>query len=253
MADRRRPRLLSRRGAHAPAPPANGHGTGVPDNAYRARLDLASADDSFPFLADVVYWAWWEGPDPVPPDVARIALSGITHRAETVSSAHRLTARARLHSELARALTHWQPVGDSPVRARGYCLSVDADPDLLAAVEEHERTIRQELAASWHEQYRARQEERTRSLLLDPLRATARWLHDNPDRTLEAVTVAEHFLRLRGVLSPEERAESPGALVDELLAVADAEVRVRVLHALRQCFQAYGRDDLVRRLPSPDE
>lgn len=216
----------------------------------RSTFELASADDAMRFTADVVFWPWWGGNDKAPESLWDVARSGIIRRAEEVSTQYRLTATERVRSELNAALLPWQPVGESHVHARGVCMAVTADPELVEAVAEHERSQSQQLVLSWTEQRRRKQREQLCSLLLDPLQATAWWLLDNPNGIGEVVTVARMFRETESILGPAERSQSAGTLVDELLERLDNAVRERAVETLQKFFVGYEREDLAARLSS---
>ncbi|EIE98454.1 hypothetical protein SacglDRAFT_01534 [Saccharomonospora glauca K62] len=218
-------------------------------------IQLASVDDSLYFTAEIAFWAWWNGGGRMPDreSVWDIARSGITRRAEEVSTRHRLTATERVRAELNEALLAWKPVGGSYVRARGRCLAVTADPELVEAVAAHERSKSQQLMISWSEQRRQQQREQMSSLLLDPLRATAWWLLNNQEKATEVKEVATTFLELQGMLKPAARTESAGKLVDEFLDTKDAAIKVHFLHTLKKCFLGYDREDLATRLSALEE
>ncbi|WP_037295651.1 hypothetical protein [Saccharomonospora azurea] len=220
---------------------------------YRATLQLASADNSLYFSADIVLWAWWSVRDKIPESLWDIARSGITHRAEEVSTRYRLTAAERVRAELNTALASWRPVGQSQVHARGHCVSVGADPELMAAVAEHEQSLQQQVVMSWSEQRLQRQREQMCSLLLDPLQATAWWLLSNQDKAGDVLAVATTFQELQRILAPAKQSESAGKLVDELLATKDGAVKARAVHTLKKFLLSYERQDLADQLQVFDE
>lgn len=225
----------------------------VNPQAARATCELASADEAMPFTAHFVFWPWWGGSDRAPESLWDVARSGIIRRAEKVSTQYRLTATERVRSELNAALLPWQPVGESHVHARGVCVSVTADPELVEAVAVHEKGQRLRLVTSWTEQRRRQQREQLCSLLLDPLQATAWWLLENPDKSDELVSVAQMFREVQSILTPPERSQSAGTLLDELLETKDDAVRVRVIMTLRKFFLSYEREDLAARLSALEE
>jgi hypothetical protein len=219
----------------------------------QAAYQLPSADNNLHFVADLGVLAWWGGKGEAPESLWDIARSGIVRRAEKISSQYRLTAADRVRAEINAALITWQPVGQSHVHARGQCVSVTADPDLVAAVADDERNKAQQLVVSWSEQRRRQQREHMCSLLLDPLQATAWWLLDNPGRANEVVSVAETFLKVQSILAPAARDATAGRLVDELLDSKDDAVRVHFVESLRRLFMGYEREDLAARLPAFDD
>lgn len=214
----------------------------------RATLQLASADGCLYFSADIAFWAWWGGGDETSASLWDIARSGITDRAEAVSTRHRLTATERVRAELNTALVSWKPVGHTPAQARGHCVSVQADPELLAAVAEHEQSVRQQVVISWNEQRIKQRREQMCSLLLDPLQATAWWLQDNQDKVGDVLTVAKTFQELQEVVKPAAESASAGKLIDDLLDTKDKAVKAHAVHTLRKFFLAYEREDLAAQL-----
>lgn len=211
-------------------------------------VSLPSIDEPLHFNATISFEARWGGNAPAPPSLHDIAWTGIVHRAEEISRLRALTAAERLRAELNAALLAWRGVGGTDVYARGQCSSVEADADLATAVAEREKAQCQQAVLSWRSHERWHQEERMRSLLLDPLRATASWFLDNQDKPEHVVEVARTFRELRVVLAPEERADSAGQLLDDLLGSTDEAVRFRVVSKLRNAFVQYDREDLAARL-----
>ncbi|MBE9375369.1 hypothetical protein IQ251_13025 [Saccharopolyspora sp. HNM0983] len=214
---------------------------------HTATLDLPSADPTLPFATTVTVFAWCGSAD-AEPSASDIALAGIARRAEPVAARHRLTASERVRAELNTALLHWEPVSDSRVQARAQCTVVDVDPDLVTAVREREQAERRNAVLSWNDQRREQQQQDMCSLIRDPLRATAWWLLDHHDEPEQAVPVAQKFRELRDILVTEERADSPGTLVDDLLATDDGAIRDYLLTRLRGVFGHYRRSDLTDRL-----
>ena len=234
---------------------ANGDtGIGWPRNGQSlVTLKLVSADEALHFNANISFWARWVGPEAAPPALLDVAKTGILHRAENVSSRHRLTAAERLKGELNTALLNWETVASSSVQARGYCVSIEVVPELLAIVEEHQESVRQRIVLSSQDLRRRHQQDEMISLILDPLRATASWLRDNQDKPEAAVKVAQNFQELRDSLVAEIQPDSAGKLVDEFLTEADDAVRSRTARLLRNFFHKHERGDLAARLPSFDE
>lgn len=228
----------------------------VNQEPLRGALQLASADNFLYFTADIAFWVHCGSSDKVP-DIESmwdIARTGITHRAEEVSTQYRLIATERVRAELNVVLGPWRPVGQSPVQARGRCFSVTADPELVAAVAEHERSKSQQLVISWDEQRRQQQRRQMCSLLLDPLQATAWWLLDNPDKVSEVLEVAKTFQEVQNILEPATTpSESAGKLVDELLTTKDEALRAGAIHTLKKFFLSYGREDLAAQLQVFDD
>ncbi|MCX2729484.1 hypothetical protein OOZ19_04480 [Saccharopolyspora sp. NFXS83] len=228
--------------------------TGWPhDSRSDTSQALPSADGHMHFHAKISFWTWWDGTEPSPPALLDIAKAGIIRRAEKVSVRRSITDCDRLRTELNTELMNWEAVAETQVHVRGHCTSVDADPDLIAAVDEHEQAIRRHVVQSWYEERRKQQQNQMCSLILDPLRATAWWLLDNQDKPEEAVTIAQNFQELRNILKPAEQTDTPGKLVDELLIPADEAVRHRVIQFVRNCFQELHRDDLAARLDPVDD
>ncbi|MCP3803476.1 hypothetical protein NLX83_29810 [Allokutzneria sp. A3M-2-11 16] len=174
----------------------------------------------------------------------------MTLRAEKVSKQRSLTQSERLQGELNAALFSWMPIPGVLVRARGHCTSIRTDVQMLTVVEAREEANRRRAALSWHVEQRLREEERARSLLLDPLSATASWFINNQDSPEQAVVITQHFQQLRDILSPKEEPESPETLVDQLLTTADDAVRERLVLLLGNAFSSFGREDLKVRLSS---
>ena len=136
---------------------------------------------------------------------------------------------------------------------RGRCVSVDTDIELVEQIAEFEEWERRRSVLAWQVRQRREQEERMRSLVVDPIGATARWFLDNQDKPRDVVAVAGEFHKLRSLLLPEEPAGSPGALVDDLLDNLSEEThRDHLIRALRKWFTHFGRDDLSARLPGSD-
>ncbi|MEU6132381.1 hypothetical protein ABZ805_24660 [Saccharopolyspora sp. NPDC047091] len=212
-------------------------------------FDLASADESFRFRAELTFWVRWAGSDPHHPAAVDIAAAGVMRRAEQISVRYRITECERLRAELNVELSNWYQVSSTPVYAQGHCLSVDADPEFVAAVQEQEHASRRTAVMGWQEQARARQREQMRSLILDPLRATAWWLSDHQDQPESAVNVAQKFTELRDMLRPEDSLDSPGTVLDEFLTTTDDDaVRMWTIRQLRKVFEQHQRDDLTVRL-----
>ena len=230
---------------------ADGASGGRPhSNRSSVQLRIPSADEALHFGVNVTFSGRWEGAAPAPPTLLEIAEAGIARRAERISVGYRLTASSRVKTELNATLVNWEPVTGTHASAWGHCESIEVDPELLTAVEEHEEAVRRQAVMSWDVERRRQQAEQMSSVILDPLRATAWWMLDNQDKPLEAVEVAQQFQRLRTVLEPEEQPDSAGTLVDQLLATADGAVRNRMMSILRNSFHEYQRDDLAARLDS---
>ncbi|WP_232283673.1 inositol phosphate phosphatase SopB [Saccharomonospora cyanea] len=215
---------------------------------------MPSADEHLFFTAEIVFEACWCGNEAAPAALLDIAREGITRRAREVSRRRTLTASEQVRGELNTALLKWGWVAETPVQARGHCVSVKADPELVEAVAGREQALAQQVALSWRARDRALRIEQMCALLLDPLRATASWFLDHPDNPDELVSIARQFQELRGILEAEQRGESVGGLLDELLAGADEAVRLRLSNVLRKVFSQYGRADLATRLrPGEDD
>ncbi|MEU4746577.1 hypothetical protein AB0G02_39810, partial [Actinosynnema sp. NPDC023658] len=52
----------------------------------------------------------------------------------------------------------------------------------------------------------------------------------------------------RDALAPEDVPDSPGRLVDDVLATPDPAVKTHLAEVLERIFNGYGRDDLSARL-----
>lgn len=215
-------------------------------------LSLASADDRLRFTVSLFVEARWVGADPAPLTLLDIAQHGVARRAEDVACHHSLTSQERLRCALNANLHHWSRVEDTEVAARGRCLSIDTDAELVAAVAAREEATCRQLVSSWVEEQRVLQTERMSALLLDPLRATAAWFLENQDKPEQVVGTAEEFKKLRQILEPEQRSGSAGALLDELLTTMDEPGRLRTLVILRNILVENGRHDLVARVVFPD-
>ncbi|MFB9905513.1 hypothetical protein [Allokutzneria oryzae] len=224
--------------------------TWYPVQSDTYNLSLNSADELLCFQAEVIIEAQWVGAESPPPAMFSMAQAHVAHRADEMSRRRTLTQFERLQGELNAALFSWMPVPGAPVRARGHCVSIQPDEEMLAVVEARERENGRRAALSWQVEQRLRAEEHARSLILDPLRATASWFIDNQDSPEQAVVIAQHFQELRDILSPERQPESPGTLVDEVLTTADDVVRERLVFLLGNAFSSYGREDLRARLTS---
>ncbi|MEV0705143.1 hypothetical protein AB0I53_45515 [Saccharopolyspora sp. NPDC050389] len=192
----------------------------------------------------------WAGAGAAPPSARDIAREGVVRRAEELSRNRRLTECQRLHGELAVALLRWKPVEDTLVSSRAHCISVDAAPELVAAVAAREDSANHQVVLSWQHEQREHQAKRLQSLITDPLRATAWWFAANQDKPAELVQVATEFQQLRTILTHEEEADedSAGHLVDEFLNAVDVADQLYLLQILRKLFGDHGRSDLVERI-----
>ena len=213
-------------------------------------LSLPSVDGRLRFTVTVFVEARWGGADPAPPALLDIAQHGIATRAEQVAGRHSLTAQNRLRYALNADLHRWNRVAGTEVVARGHCVSTDTDPELVAAVAEREEAAGRHLVGSWADEQRVRQTERMTALILDPLRATAAWFMENQDKPGEVVETAKEFKKLHEVLAPDQRLDSPGALLDELLTTIHEPERLRTLMILQKVFRSNDRPDLAARLGS---
>ncbi len=224
-----------------------------PHTCAEVEFTLPSADDRLHFDVSVSVEARWGGVGPLPPSLLDIAREGMARRAEQVSAQRALTASERLRGELNTALFRWERVAATDVHARGRCVSVDVDEELVAAVEMREQAQRRHVAMSWRDQQRRHDREHMCAVLLDPLRATASWFLDNQDKPEQVATIAQSFQEARNVLAPEQQQDSAGKLVDELLGTADEAMRDHLVRTLRKAFAEYGRQDLMTRLETPRE
>ncbi|WP_007025912.1 hypothetical protein [Saccharomonospora iraqiensis] len=221
--------------------------------AVRAELTLPSADDYLRFTVTVRAEARWRGAGQAPPALTDVAAAGLSRRGEVVSREYTLTEARRVRGELNRVLLNWEDVpATGGVQARAVCEEVVADPDLVAAVAERERIAGKATVRSWQREQPGYHFEQECALIRDPLRGTARWMLDNPGRPADAVQVAQQLTALRDLLAPvpEQRPESAGRLVDELLDDSDEACRDRLLRTLEKIFAEYGRPELADRLPS---
>jgi hypothetical protein len=235
-------RHTSKKGEEEPAPEKDEIVT-----SGAVTMSLPSADESLSFKVTFVVEAKCpEGPPT--PALLDIASEGVARRAERLSSRHALTAADRLRGALSMALNGWHHVPGTGVLARGRCTSVDADAELVAAVAAREEADRRWFAASWRDERRAQQAEQMRSRLLDPLRATAWWFLDNQAEPERLEDVARAFEKARTVLAPQDIPDSPGRLVDDMLAAHDPAVRTSLARYLERFFAEYNREDLVTRL-----
>ncbi|MFR9727943.1 hypothetical protein ACL03H_01860 [Saccharopolyspora sp. MS10] len=214
----------------------------------RESFSLPSADGSFRFAAVIAFTVRSGEAEPDDPAVLDLARTGIARRAEAVSTRFRLTEENRVKGELTTALWSWEALAGCSVRGR--CVSIDTDVELVEQIAEFEKWERRRSVLAWQARQRKEQEERMRSLVVDPIGATARWFLDNQDKPRDVVAVAGEFQKLRSLLLPEEQADSPGALVDDLLDNLSEEAhRDHLIRTLRKWFTHFGRDDLGARLP----
>jgi hypothetical protein len=229
-------------------------GEGVADprrpEGVQVELSLPSTDRDLRFTVVVVVEARWHGPVPVPVTLPGMAREGITRRAEELARGRTLTESGRLSGELDVALHSWERVSNMAVEARAYCVSIETDPELTAAVAAREEALRRRVVRSWEDEQRAQRTERMSTLLLDPLRATAAWFLDNQDKPDQVVRTAEHFKLLRQSFVPAKLPESPGRLLDDFLATAERSVRLLMFRHLSSTFNHYGQPDLAMRLES---
>ncbi|WP_019819526.1 hypothetical protein [Saccharomonospora saliphila] len=223
--------------------------------AIRVTVTVPSADEYLRFSVTMRVEGRWTGPGQAPHALLDVARAGITHRAEVVSREYTLTTTERLRSELNRVLLTWQDVDETGVQARAVCEHADADPALVDAVAERERAVGMATVRAWQRQQPSYHVEQECALIRDPLRGTARWIVENPGRPDDAVQVARQLTTLRDLLAPatDERPESPGRLLDELLDGTEEACRDRLATTLRKLFVEYGRPDLADRLPSGPE
>ncbi|GGI86341.1 hypothetical protein GCM10011581_24300 [Saccharopolyspora subtropica] len=229
---------------------ASGSGASA-DPSRSARSDhpllLRSSDPALYFDVKLSVEFTWTGTGPAPLTAGDIAVRGVARRAEEVSKLRALTECERLRAELNIALLHWEPVAMTGVHARAHCVSVEADPELIAGVAAREETIRRRTVLSWQREQREDEVRWLGSLITDPLRATAWWFADNLDKPDQLVKVAQDFQLLRTTLEPEQ-SDSAGRLVDEFLDDADKAERMWLLETLLNAFGTYGRSDLADRL-----
>jgi hypothetical protein len=246
---------LRRRRAESGEPPSaatqvSAESAGLPTTGDVMELPLPSADSPLCFTALVFVHACWTGPAPAPPALLDIARGDINRRARDVGRCYPLTASDQLRFALNTALYRWGEVHGIPVRASGYCERIHADPELVDAVAAKEAAARRRLVRTWLDEQRAIETEQMTTLILDPLRATASWYMDNPDKPEQAVSIAEKFQELRRRLLPEQKADSPGTLMDDLLTAADDVKRSYLHDRIGQLFKVSDREDLVMRLES---
>ncbi|MGK4591676.1 hypothetical protein [Amycolatopsis sp. w19] len=208
-------------------------------------LSLPSVDDRLRFTVTVFVEAQWGGVCPAPPALLDIARHGVARRADDVARHHPLTAQERLRCELNANLHRWDRVPEAEVMARGHCLSINTDAELVAAVAAREEATRRQLVGSWVEEQRVRRTEQMSTLLLDPLRATAAWFLENQDKPEQVVETANEFKKLQEVLSPKKGPDSAGALLDELLRTIDEPGRLRTLTILKNVLVRNERHDLA--------
>ncbi|MBP2329901.1 hypothetical protein JOF56_010286 [Kibdelosporangium banguiense] len=220
--------------------------------AWEITLSLPSSDEILRFEAHFAIEAKWQGDEP-PPSLPDIAREGIAYRAERLSRRHTLTAAERLRGALSVALCQWLPVRGTEALARGHCVSVDADTELIAAVAAREEAASRRFAFSWQDERRAHQAEQMRSQLLDPLRATAWWLMENQDKPERVVEIARAFKDARDALAPEDLPDSPGRIFDGMMAVPDPAAKAYQLGILRKLISESGREDLRARLAEYEE
>ncbi|KAA5834587.1 hypothetical protein F1721_13060 [Saccharopolyspora hirsuta] len=209
---------------------------------------LRSADPALRFEAKLFVECQWSGAGAAPPAAREIAAEGIIRRAEKVSQDRTLTECSRLHGELAIALLRWELVEDTKVRARAHCASVTADPELASAVATREEAARRQVLLSWQHEQREHDATRLRSLIVDPLRATAWWFADNQDKIEELSEVAKVFLDLRAALGPAREEDTAGRVLDEFLDGVDSAEGLRLQLYLQRVFGERGRSDLVERI-----
>lgn len=211
-------------------------------------VNLPSADPSLCFEVTLVVKYRWAGVGAPPPSTREIAAEGVSQRAEELSRGHLLTECERLRGKLAIALLSWEDVGGTGVQAQAHCASVTADPELTSAVAAREAAAGRQAALSWQYDQRERAAARLRSLIVDPLRATAWWFADNQDSVDKLSEVAKEFQAVQGLLSPSAEEDSPGRLLDEYLASIDGCEGYRLQLRLMKVFEEVGRGDLVERL-----
>jgi hypothetical protein len=216
------------------------------------RLSLPSVDDRLRFTVTVFVEVRWGGADQAPPALLDIALHGVARRADFVARRYPLTAQERLRYELNADLHRWEQVLETRAMARGHCVSVDTDEELVTAVAAREEAARRQLVGSWVEEQRTQRTERMSTLLLDPLRATAAWFLENQDKPEQVVKTANEFKKLQEVLAPEQGPDSPGALLDELLTTTDEPGRLRTLTILKNLLGRNERHDLAARVAFSD-
>ncbi|ALG09652.1 hypothetical protein [Kibdelosporangium phytohabitans] len=213
-------------------------------------LSLPSSDEALLFQVRLVVEAKWLGEPP--PGFAGIANNAIADRAERVSRRYRLTAAEQLKGALSAALFLWQDAPGTDVYVRGHCAAVVADAELVAAIAAREAAASRRFAFSWQDERRSQQAEQMRSRLLDPLRATANWYLDNPDKPDRLVEIAQAFQQAREILAPDDLADSAGRLVDELIA-SNPVAGHRLTAILRKVFADCGRQDLSTRLANCED
>lgn len=224
-----------------------------PSVSDEVTISLPSVDDLLNFEANVVVEAKWVAAEPPPSFLLHLARECITQRAEKLGSNRTLTEVERLRDEVTTALFQWEPALDGTLLTHGHCTSINVDAELAAAVAARQEAARRRTALSWQDEQRLHQLEHMRLLLLDPLRATASWFFDNQDNPRQLAEVAKEFQGVRDLLAPEDTPDSPGKLVDEILAISDAAVRMRLLTSLSKFFTQHGKDDLAIRLRNIDE
>lgn len=211
---------------------------------------LPSTEPSLRFEVKLLVECQWPSTGTAPPSALEIAAEGITQRAEDLCRHHALTECQRLHGKLAIALMRWEQVGNTGISARAQCAAVTADPGLISAVAAREEAARRQIVLSWQHEQREHTAARLRSLIIDPLRATAWWFADNQEEVGKLSEVAKEFQELQNLLSPTVADDTAGGLVDEFLIGVDLAEQQRLLMNLRRVFVHRSRPDLVERIDS---
>ncbi|MBA8823013.1 hypothetical protein FHX42_000342 [Saccharopolyspora lacisalsi] len=220
-------------------------------------LRLVSADDPLSFDVRVHVGCYRTNGGQLASAAHPIAREGIRRRAESIAARYTLARRDELRDELETEFCRPREVPETGVQAWAHCVAVEADPELVEAVERRDEARRRQLVASWQGQQRRVEEQRLRELLTDPTRATAWWFAENQDKPERLLETARNFQQLRDVLEPApgDEADSVGRVVDDYVTDADPAQRDYLVRRLNAIFKEAGRSDLADRvyaLPSED-
>ncbi|MBB5922052.1 hypothetical protein FHR81_003104 [Actinoalloteichus hoggarensis] len=213
-------------------------------------ISLPSCDPHFDFQVTLTVGFTVAAIGVRPANPQAVALAGLSSRAEEISRRRSLTEAQRLRGELDIGLAQALRVADTGVEAWGFCAEIEVDPDLLAAVAGRQQARRRAAVGEWEEAERRSRESRMRTLITDPLQATAWWYAGHQDQPKELAEVAKAFQQVSELVTPArpEVAETAGGLVDELVQTAGPDIGFHVRSTLRRIFAGYHRDDLCARL-----
>ncbi|MFC5289839.1 hypothetical protein ACFPM7_22525 [Actinokineospora guangxiensis] len=214
------------------------------DHAAEMAVRLASADETLTF--DVRLLVEAKSPHASSQStLLDIAGEGVVRRAERISRQYTVTDAIRLRGALTTALHSWCVVPGTGVLSRGRCTSIDVDAEIVASVAARELAEKRSFAASWQDERRVQQAEQVRSRLLDPLRATAWWFVENQDKPERLEEVALAFDKARAILAPTAASDSPGQLIDNIVATSDPAAKCNLLRFLVRFCRDYQREELA--------